>query len=274
MDLNMVKNVVSQTIVFTKKSINDDGTFEYRSNRTDQVVINADFTMTGESEKAKQLILKFQFNSSRYISIRKTENDFIQFAKHQPEHIRDCLLVFQRNILEVKNFDMLANSNSRFPNQLLLKLLFSNVITIVEALLSDLLISAIKNNDSAFISLLTRSNKFKNHQIKTVTLVAERKSPLSVVVEALNNMVFHNFQAVQELYESTFGIEFPNIEHLVEAADKRHDIVHRNGRLKGSPPTQIQYLKDIVVINRVDLIKLIEQSEEFVLLLIDKISPK
>lgn len=138
-----------------------------------------------------------------------------------------------------------------FSERLLLKMLFANVYSSMEAFLQD-----------SFIFYLTREQKNKEASLK----LQDSKLPKSVViteeinprsVSKIKNFVFHRLsKEICPLFEKTFGISFPDYQYIEKNLMIRHDIVHRNGCSKDK--------LNVHIISKQQLYELIEEVDKFV----------
>lgn len=134
------------------------------------------------------------------------------------------------------------------------KLLYANVITALEAYLSD-----------TFYSLVRSNEKYKRNFVENVD-IQDKKFKLSEIYttfEAINtqiekfvlDMSWHNLGKAKTIYTATFKIEFPSINELSRLILTRHDIIHRNGKNKDGKN---------IYITKTDVINLILESEKLV----------
>jgi len=69
-------------------------------------------------------------------------------------------------------------------------------------------------------------------------------------------VIYQNLGKVQKMYESTFGINFPDIKELSTAVGVRHDLVHRNGKNKEGELTVISVETiETLLINIIDFVE-------------------
>jgi len=139
--------------------------------------------------------------------------------------------------------------------QYMYKMLFVNVITILETFLSD-----------AFISTVLRDEQLLKDFVRSNQDFANRKFPLNEIFDRVDNIEkdvktyllelnWHNLAKVEKVYNSVLDIDFPkNMKFFYKAIAKRHDIVHRNGKTKGGSD---------VLITRDELIELMDEVHTF-----------
>ena len=113
------------------------------------------------------------------------------------------------------------------------RMLYVNVITVLETYLSD-----------AFINTIATESELMRRFIETTPEFQAEKVPLSEVFKAVEgverkarsyliDVAWHNLERVKPLYKATLGIKFlPDSGDIFRAILTRHDIVHRNGKTK------------------------------------------
>ena len=52
------------------------------------------------------------------------------------------------------------------------------------------------------------------------------------IIAIIDETIYHDFRVVKNMYESSLSIKFPSIKTLYDYREKRHDLVHRNGKTK------------------------------------------
>lgn len=136
------------------------------------------------------------------------------------------------------------------------RLLYSNVISSLETYLSDALINLVMA-DSARIRLVVETvPEFKSQKIDLSEIYSKFETMDSLVHEYLVGLIYHNISKVQKIYSSVLGVNFPSdCSDLYVAIQKRHDIVHRNGKNKNGEPLEIA---------KEDVLNLVTISRKFV----------
>ncbi len=137
--------------------------------------------------------------------------------------------VFCNSLAEVME---LADQGQALGNQTLLaKVLFANVITALEAYLSDTLVYTIISFPPLVRCLVESDPEFQRRKIELKDLFRRHDAIKSEVGEYLEGLMYHNLSKVRELYRTTLRVEFPReMGDIFRAVEDRHDIVHRNGR--------------------------------------------
>lgn len=134
----------------------------------------------------------------------------------------------------INNIDRLLNLEVQAQEkQHLLRLLFVNVITAVETYLSDLFISTVGKDKALLRRFIESTPEFKTEKVtlseifKTVEEIKKRARSY------LLDVVWHNLNRVRPMFKDTLGLAFPeDMGDLFKAILIRHDLVHRNGKMK------------------------------------------
>lgn len=114
----------------------------------------------------------------------------------------------------------------------LYRLLYANIISKLEAFLSDTIIKQVLSSDE-------NKKKF----LQTYEPLAEQKFPMkaifakfdmldSIIRGALTSIVYHDLGLVGKIYKNTLGVQLPKVKEIDDAIQIRHHIVHRNGKDK------------------------------------------
>ncbi len=111
------------------------------------------------------------------------------------------------------------------------RLLYVNVVTILECYLSDFFISRIKEDSKLLRKLIETTPTFKEQKI-TVSDVFQTMDAIEKRANSyLAGLVWHRLDHVSKLYEKSVGVIFPSdMKALRNAIAVRHELVHRNGK--------------------------------------------
>ena len=164
------------------------------------------------------------------------------------------LVEFQRSIEEVQT--LLKNPIADgVAGQCLLRLLYVNVITALEAYLADFFISAITEHKELFRKFVETNPEFEKEKLPFSGIFKAWEGLDAKVKAYLVEIVWHHLGRIKPMYQDALGVEIPDAEELFKAVLVRHDIVHRNGKKKGGGEH---------VIIREDVNKLVVATEKFV----------
>ncbi len=140
----------------------------------------------------------------------------------------DSFLTFTSSIKEIQ--ELLSKPEIRDEN-LVLKIIFSNVVTIFETYLSDLIINIINSDRNSLRKIVEDYGIFQKERIEKTNIFNVYETIKDSVISELQKISYHNLRVVIPLYKKTLSIDFADkITGLPEAIEIRHDIVHRNGK--------------------------------------------
>ena len=139
--------------------------------------------------------------------------------------------------------------------QHLRKMIFVNIITVLETFLSDAFISTILKDKELLKDFVRLNPDFSNRKF-TLNEIFERIDNIEKDVKTyLMELIWHNLAKVQKMYHSVLHIDFPaDMKIIYKGIATRHDIVHRNGKTKSG--------KDITITDE-ELIELMDEVNSF-----------
>lgn len=163
---------------------------------------------------------------------------------------KDYFLAYNNSIREIK---LLLKESHIADNLIIKKLIFSNIITILETYLSDLLITEVNSQEKLQVRLVEKSDIFKNKKIEKRDIFKVKKNLKNDIIEELNKISYHSLRKVIPIFLNVLNIDFrPKIKNLPKDIMKRHDIIHRNGKNKNGVKTEITIENISLLIQEVD----------------------
>jgi glutaredoxin len=164
------------------------------------------------------------------------------YKEKQNQELRDYLVAsavanteyfqtFMEGIKNVQNLQKLEPSHHT-QRQILNRLLYANVVTLMETFLSDAITNIVIKDQALTERLVETTPRFIEAKFPLSSIYAHYKKMDKEVAEYLqNDVLYHNIWAVEKLYRNVLGIQFPqDLVSLNKIIMKRHDIVHRNGK--------------------------------------------
>jgi hypothetical protein len=117
-------------------------------------------------------------------------------------------------------------------NDVLVRLLYANSITAMEAYLSDTLKKQVVNRPALLRRFVETNEGLNSRKIVVGDLFRVHDNIKDDVIDIIDKITFHNLSKAIGIYKSVFGVEFPvDVKSsLAVAVENRHDIVHRNGK--------------------------------------------
>lgn len=138
--------------------------------------------------------------------------------------------------------------------------IFSGAITCLEDYLSTTLIQQTLNNEDNFKRFVKTFRGIKDRKFNLSEIYEKIDEIRDIVKKELVNVIYHNLPKVERMYSDTLGIDFPNIEDLMNVIRTRHDIVHRNGKNKDGEKIEINESLIADIIDKVE--KFVEEIDE------------
>lgn len=117
--------------------------------------------------------------------------------------------------------------------QCMLRLLYVNVITILETYLSDKFISSVNADEKLLRKFVETTPEFKSHRLSLSEVFSARENIKQSAQRHLLDVVWHRLDKVEPMFRDTLEIVFPSdVRELHRAIIVRHDCIHRNGKTK------------------------------------------
>lgn len=132
----------------------------------------------------------------------------------------------------ISSINDLIELNTGKRNPVLQRMIFSSVITTMEAYLSDTMKRNVLNRNAIKRRFVESLDKFVKNKISSSTVFSFMESLDQKITEEIDSISFHNVDIVTGLYKNVLLCNFPEdkVSDLKRYVDIRHDIVHRNGK--------------------------------------------
>lgn len=141
--------------------------------------------------------------------------------------------VFEVTIEGMYNL-MSVSSPSPHDKQLLKRVIFSQIITALEAYLADTLINLVKDDADIQHKLYSTDDQLKKVKFEAAKIIKRPQIPENHLIYWLQRKSFHDFPMVDALFKIALGVSIYEDEAaktlLDDARGHRHDCVHRNGK--------------------------------------------
>jgi hypothetical protein len=166
--------------------------------------------------------LSRHIDTSSFFAGNDYEGYLVERSGHQ--------MAFQTNVTGI--LSLLAQPPEAPPDKRCLhRLLYVNVVTILECYLSDFFMSCIKKDSKLLRKLIETTPTFRQQTI-TVSNVFQTMDAIEKRANAyLASLVWHRLRDASKLYENVLGVVFPSdMNALHNAIAVRHELVHHNGK--------------------------------------------
>ena len=169
-----------------------------------------------------------------------SDNEYFQSFSNSIDNIKE--------ILEA-NVDGAAQTH-------LFGLLYVSVITAIETYLSDAFINTVLKDNQHLRSFVENNPEFLKKTFSLSEIFSRHENIKDEVKEYLLSQLWHNIAKIKPMYETTLGVYFQsNLGPIFQAINKRHDLVHRNGKDKEG---------DQIELTKQDVESLIEKALGFI----------
>lgn len=140
-----------------------------------------------------------------------------------------CYKVFDTAIKDIITLIPLSPKNN-----ILARLLYANVITAMETYFSDTLKKHVINRPALLRRFVENEDLGKGKINFSEIFKQYEQIEENTVRHIEEKITFHNLPVLKRIYKSVFDANFPELEfsQLRDAINKRHDIIHRNGKNK------------------------------------------
>lgn len=129
-----------------------------------------------------------------------------------------------------------VRAEASVASDLVLRLLFANVITVFEVYLQSVLLHLIER-DAELMASVAKATKYKNHKLPLHFVL--KNDPSQYLIALVKEINFHNLSDVEPLFREAFGIDIEITDEVLRLIRLRHDVVHRNGFTKSGAPCAI-----------------------------------
>ena len=137
----------------------------------------------------------------------------------------------------------------------LFRLLYINVITVIETFLSDAFSNTVLSDAGLRRKLIENTPEFRKQKLSVSDIFKAVDDVDKTVKEYLSRIVWHNLARVSRMYRDVLNVQFPESTPMYRAIKIRHDLVHRNGKTKDGEP---------IPIDRGHVLSLAREAEDFV----------
>ena len=127
-------------------------------------------------------------------------------------------------------------------NQTIQRMIYSNVITVMEVYLSDTMKTNVVNREATKRQFVRKSEALKRDKNFSLNDIYEEMEKIDgKIIKEIDETSFHSMKVVPALFKSVLDCTFPEdkVGILKDKVDIRHDIVHRNGKDVNGKPIEI-----------------------------------
>lgn len=137
-----------------------------------------------------------------------------------------------------------------------LRLIYINMITILETYLAETFINTILRDNFILRKFVEGNEDFKKQKLCLNEIFEKYESIEEKVKEELLSIIWHDLAKVKSFYKYSLDIEFiKDLKEIFRAINKRHDFVHRNGKTKKG---------EEIIISKQEIEELIDQISKLI----------
>ncbi|MCH5220091.1 MAG: hypothetical protein J1F20_05920 [Muribaculaceae bacterium] len=135
------------------------------------------------------------------------------------EHVRDI----------VKAIDAIEDLSQNIKS-ILYKNLYANLIGIMEAYLYETILHTVMSSENSKRRFVENFKDYTNTEISIANIYKNIDEIDTRIRHSLDNLLYHNLPKIKPLFKDTIDIDLGDISLLIKPINKRHHIIHRNGK--------------------------------------------
>ncbi|MCU0342564.1 MAG: zinc-ribbon domain-containing protein [Ignavibacterium sp.] len=151
-------------------------------------------------------------------------------------------------------------------NRTFKKMIYANLITQMEAYLSDTFIKTVFRHSDLQRRFIETNPRYQKEKIEISNIYSWMNNIEKYIRDELIEITYHNIWKVQNMYKAVLEIDFPdNLEEVQEIIQVRHDLIHRAGKTKDGK---------IINITIADIKKAVDRINKFIMFIEEQFSKK
>ena len=151
-------------------------------------------------------------------------------------------------------------------NRTFRKMVYANLITQMEAYLSDTFIKTVFKYPDLQRKFIETNPRYQKEKIEISNIYSWINNTEKYIKDELIEITYHNIWKVQNMYKSVLEIEFPDkLKEVQDIILIRHDLIHRDGKTKEDK---------VIHITISDIKKAVECINKFVIFIEEQFSKK
>lgn len=143
--------------------------------------------------------------------------------------LEDYYIEFKESIFNIQNLSNVSCIDEPLTIHYF-GMLYSSVITSLETYLYDAIRFKIDNNIQYLEIFVKTFEKYQKEKLKFSDIYTEYSNIELKVKESLSNLIYHRLDIIENIYSAVFSISFQDKDFMNNSVQKRHDLVHRNGK--------------------------------------------
>lgn len=196
----------------------------------DHIKLTSEGRFEGITQRGRVTIDTLNLNRAELVERRRYELIEREYYSEESVEEIDAFDVFGESLSKIRELNVISVENG--AKQYFNNLLYANVITALESLLTDAFISKVQSKKKYLRSFVETFHDFKQEKFDLREIFERFESIEDKAFKSMRDVIYHDLPKVKGMYFDTFGVEFSNIGNLYKAVFVRHDLVHRNGAKK------------------------------------------
>ncbi|GLO55026.1 hypothetical protein PPUJ20066_10620 [Pseudomonas putida] len=121
------------------------------------------------------------------------------------------------------------------------KLVYAHAVTLLEALIGSVVRTLVISEPDLMMNVAKGYEEANKKKYTIKEIASQPKGIETIVLKLLSGLSFHNTATIKTVLEAMFGQHMAGLEldEIARICDKRHDIIHRNGRTIDDVPIQL-----------------------------------
>ena len=179
--------------------------------------------------------------SEEYQSLAQDYSNYQEYLAEQAEFeaelewLKNAGSSFQHQsfLKQLEQLDQFVRSANSDHEDMHAKMSFAYAVTLLETYLADAAKTLVSSSEYFFRNAIKNIDELKKAKYSLSSLASEPITPRGLAVKELAKVLYHNLSKVKRIIEGILDNAIDvELENLIKAVDKRHDIVHRNGQTK------------------------------------------
>jgi len=177
--------------------------------------------------------------AAKYSAMLDAEEEKAEFQWLNRHTHSEFFLKFPEELANASTLLTLGSSEQHTDT--LNKLVYAHAVTLMEALISSVVCKLVVSDKELLINLVAGYRKLSTRTISLKDVAEQPKLVESIVLTTLKELTLHNVGTVKEVLGAMFGKHMDSLEvsEIGRICNKRHDIVHRNGKTVDDQPIRL-----------------------------------
>ncbi|EGH95508.1 MULTISPECIES: hypothetical protein [Pseudomonas syringae group] len=140
-----------------------------------------------------------------------------------------------------KTKDLLITSSNSVHAETVNKLVYAHAVTLMETFISSAVGKLVVDDQGLLLNLVDEYKVLNGMKVTLKEVLEQPKIVEKRVIETLREQAFHNVSTISQVLNAMFGEHMKGLElgEVARICEKRHHIVHRNGKTVDDQPIEL-----------------------------------